>query len=299
MGRFSKLETDPAAGDPDDGDDADPLARRVGPASAPGYDIPATFGRRLTRRDDAAEAAPGPSFDAAHYQKEGEALFRAGDHRESLRKFSRAIQQDHSKVDPWIGQIRCLVALRQGREGLSWAKRGLELFPEDPRLVSVQGLAYAANGMVSRGLACSDYALGRHGEAAGLPFVWMMRGAVLAMGDNRNAESCFDKAMEARSARGEGDDWTVPFEIGLMLLDMRKPAMGVKFLEQAVQEGAAKAFVWERLGWARERLGMGAKAIEAYQAAVEIDPDNRKAGEGLARVGGSSVFTRIYRRWFR
>ena len=24
-----------------------------------------------------------------------------------------------------------------------------------------------------------------------------------------------------------------------------------------------------------------------------------KAGEGLARVGGSSVFTRIYRRWFR
>lgn len=278
MGRFSKLETHvPASSSPSD----------AGKAT-----VPEGFG---TRRTPKADLLPGPDYDARYYQMEGDRYFYHGDYEKSLRMYSRAIQMDHSTVEPWIGQVRCLIELKQAKEAMVWVKRALELFPEDARLISVQGMTYARTGMVERGLACSDYALGRPGLSAADPLVWVLRGAILSLGDSRNCEICFSKAMES----GQGDDWRTPLSLGLNLLNQKKYAKAVEFLEAAVHVEQRNDFLWERLGYARERLGLGQNAMEAYDAALHQNDGNKAAQDGLARMQRSSVWTRIARRLFR
>ncbi len=278
MGRFSKLETHvpPSSAPPEAGKSA----------------LPEGFG---TRRSSKAALHPGPDYDARYYQTEGDRYFYHGDYEKSLRMYSRAIQMDHSSVDPWVGQVRCLVELKQAKEAMVWVKRALELFPEEARLISVQGMTYAQTGMVERGLACSDYALGRPGQSAADPLVWVLRGAILSLGDNRNCEICFSKAMETR----QRDDWRTPLSLGLVLLNQKKYAKAVEFLEAAVQVEQRNDFLWERLGYARERLGLGQGAMEAYEAAIHQYDANKTARDGLSRLRQSSIWTRFARRLFK
>jgi tetratricopeptide (TPR) repeat protein len=203
MGRFSQLET----GGLDEGADS-------------GGAKPALTIREKRALANSEESAP--SYDAAYYQAEAEKLLYSGQFEKALRKYSRAAQQSKSTVDCWIGQILCLCLLNQTREAQNWSRRALELFPEDPRLISLQGMAYAMAGSVQRALACSDFALSK-GQPDSLCF--LIRAMILELAENSNSRAVFDKAMELRQA----NDYKVPLLIGLFLMNHRRPSKAIDY----------------------------------------------------------------------
>lgn len=272
MGRFSKLETGAAA---------QPQAPTEGTHEFP---------RVRKKREDSAPA--GPDYDQGHYQSEADKLYFEGEYQKALRLYSRGMTVDQSSIDPWIGQVLCLVELKQNREATMWVLRALELFPEEPRLISVQGLTYALTGTTKRALACSDYAMTK--QSSDPAFVWAIRGQILSLADNANANFCYDKAMEVR----QKDDWRTPMRIGLWLLNEKKWSRAAEFLDEAVQLNQRNAFLWKKLGYARERLGLTQPALECYNAALHLNADDREADHALARLAGTSLPERLWRRLF-
>jgi len=240
----------------------------------------------------APEEAVGPDYDQGYYLAEAENLFYQGDYQKALRLYSRAMQVDQSTVDPWIGQVLSLIELGQKREAAMWALRSLELFPEDPRLISLQGLTYALNGTIKRGLACSDYAISQPLPATA--FIWAVRGHILSLADNQNATFCFDKAMEVR----QKDDWKTPLRIGLLLISEKKWSRAAEFLELAVQVNGKNPFAWKKLGFAREQLGLAQPALEAYQAAIHLNVADKEADDAMRRLTCTSLPVRLWRRLF-
>ena len=278
MGRFSKLETEGKKGqEPADVQDDGPLGLpkvKTRPKLATGGGTP-------------AESA---DYDQGHYLSEGDKYYYDGEYQKALRYFSRAMQVDQSSVEAWIGQVKCLVVLKQYKEASIWVLRGLELFPEDPRLVSLQGLTYALNGTIKRAIGCSDYAMSRPTPATA--FIWAVRGHILSLADNQNAAFCFDKAMEVR----DKEDWRTPLEIGLLLLHERKWSRAVSFLQIAAQANQKNRFLWKKLGYANERLGLGQAAHEAYTAALHLNAGDREAEHALRNLTTTSLPIRLWRR---
>ncbi len=272
MGRFSKLETGAGASpekDPDEG----PLGLRS-----------------RVRPKPAADASGEPDYNQGHYQAEGDRLFYTGEFQKALRAYSRAMQVDHSAVEPWMGQILSLLKLKQQREAAMWAMRAIELFPEDPRLASLQGLTLALTGARQRAISCSDFAMAR--PAGGSAFTWAIRGQILSHCENANARFCFDKVLETR----EPGDWQILAQVGDFLLTEKKWARALEFLRPAVEIRSANPWLWKRLGYANEHLGFTQPALEAYRAALVINPNDREAQEHLRRLGVVSLPVRLWRK---
>lgn len=267
MGRFSKLET---------GAGATPAASQPLAAKAAAWNGPAK-----------AE----PEYDHAYYAGQAGALFFSGQYKKAMRLYSRAIQMDASRDEPWIGQVLCLLELKEYKEALVWVKRALELFPEEATLIALQGLAYAQQGMVQRGLASSDYAMNRSSRD---PLVWVIRGEILSLAGNGNAQFCFDKAIESTHP----DDWRVPMQIGLSQLRQKKWPQAARYLKMAAEHEPHNEFLWMRLGYAYERLGLSQSALEAYRAARNLNTGNSEAEDSLRRLTRTPALVRFFRRIF-
>lgn len=265
MGRFSKLETD----------------KNSTPQEAVGQ----------RRAGESRPTASEPVYDAPYYVNAGIQHYFSGDLKRALQLFSRATQVDRANLEGWAWQLLTLISLKQYKEAMVWVLRALELFPQDARIISLQGLAFAHQGMAQRGLQCSDYAIQQN---ASDPYVWLWRGQILLLAENPNAEFCMGKAMESRRS----DEWIIPALIGLAYLDQRNFARAASFLETAVQEVPQNDYLWTQLGIARERLGLMQKALECYETAVRLTPKNRVAQERLVRITQSPWLARILRRIF-
>lgn len=272
MGRFSKLETGGGAS-PDDGPDEGASGLRTRVRNKPG-----------------APARTGIDYDQGHYVAEGDRFLYSGDYQKALRAYSRAMQVDHSAIEPWVGQVIALVRQGQAREAAMWAMRAVELFPQDPRLLSLQGLTLALNGSRQRAISCSDFAMSQPG--GGSAFAWMVRGQILAISDNANAAFCFDKVMETR----EPGDWRILALTGEFLLEQKKWARALEFLRPATEANPSNGWLWKRLGFANERLGLSQPAMQAYRAAAELNPNDRDAHASVQRLGSIPLPVRIWRR---
>ena len=274
MGRFSKLETG-AGAEPEKSSADGPFGLR----------------NKVTRK--AEESTASSDYDQGHYQAEGDRHFYHGEYQAAMRAYSRSMQVDHSAIEPWVGQILALIKMKQNREAAMWALRGTELFPEDARLASLQGLTLALTGSRQRAIACSDFAMAR--ENGGSPFDWAIRGQILSQGDNANAVFCYDKARDL----SPGGDWQLMALIGDFLLQEKKWARGLEFLKAAVEINPANPWLWKRYGFANEQLAFTQAAYSAYQAALNINPNDREANDSLQRLGNVSLATRLWRRMKR
>lgn len=271
MSRFSKLET--------------------GNAATPKNDAPAIGQRRKRSAGDAVQQNDELVYDHAYYQAEGDRLFSLGYFEQALRIYSRAIQAEAAQVGPWLGQVLCLLMMGQPKEAMVWVKRALELFPEEARVIALQGSTYAHQGMVQRGIGCSDAALQR---SASDPLVWVLRGEVLSMAENRNAQFCFEKAMEMRTP-GEAK---IPMLIGQLLFKRRQWALAAEYLTIAVGAAPRNEAAWVALGQAREKLGADEAAFAAFETALQLNPENQAAQIGKSRLSHTPLLLRLARRLF-
>lgn len=272
MGRFSKLETH-AGEEPEKDPDEGPFGLR-----------------NRVRPKPTADDAPGTDYDQGHYQAEGDRHFYLGDYKMAMRAYSRAMKVDHSAIDPWVGQVLSLVRMKQYREAAMWALRAVELFPEDARLASLQGLTLALTGARQRAISCSDYAMSR--PNGGCAFCWAVRGQILSHAENPNATFCFDKVKELRA----GNDWQILAQVGEFLLTEKKWARALEFLKAAIEINPANPWLWKRLGVANEQLAFTQPALDAYNTALEMNPNDREAQDCIQRLTTVPLHTRLWRR---
>lgn len=274
MGRFSKLETGQAAEQP-------------APESTSGLDLP----KARKRTQEQLQQEPAGLYDRQHYEQRADDAFYSGDFQTALRQYSRAMTEDNNSPGPWVGQVLALAGMKQHKEAAVWASRAAAMFPQEPRVLSVQGLTLACNQAPQRAISCSDTALKyvtRDTEA----FVWAVRGRILSLSDNANSSFCFDKALELKPA----DDWKVPAWIGMMLLDDRKFSRAAHFLSKAIEINPSNGHLWVSLGKAHAHSGMNEQAMKAYRSALELNPNDRAAETAIAGLMSTPLHQRLWRK---
>lgn len=264
MGRFRKLETGT-------------------PAAPAAGDDPGTG-----RKSDGGHWTP--DYDQGHYLAEADRLFYSGEYQKALRSYSRAMEVDHAAIEPWKGQILCLIKLKQTREATMWALRAIELFPEAPELVNLQGLTLALSGANQRAISCSDFAMSL--PDGGTAFTWLIRAEILARADNPNAAYCYEKVKDLRNPA----DWRLMALAGSFLLDQKKWAMAVDFLRPAAELQPTSPWLWTLLGTANEKLGFTQPAMQAYRTALDVNPNYRPAQDAMARLVAVPLPVRLWRR---
>ena len=53
-----------------------------------------------------------------------------------LRFYSRALEEDKTLIVGWVGQVQMLVQLGELKEAETWARKALELYPNNPELLA-------------------------------------------------------------------------------------------------------------------------------------------------------------------
>lgn len=261
MGRFQKLEKTGSS------------------SSQPAQPIP--HGMVLASGEHAtAQASDYPEAVAV-----ADDAFYRGDYKAALRHYSRAFQAESTQVYPWIGQLNALLFLKQFKEAEVWSNRALDLFPEDPTLLSQRARVLAHNGNMKRALGTSDYAVSK----GATDWAWIARAEVLLLARNPNAKYCFDKAIEMA---GPGD-WKVPFMAGLMCMERQNYAAAVDFLNTAAERNMRHAHIWENLAVALTKLNFTERARDAARRAQELDPQRRGAERLRTEVESRGVVERI------
>lgn len=267
MGRFSKLE-------------------RTG--QNPGdTDVPIRPGAGQPGAAAGAASKPIESYDYPTAMQRADEHFYRGEFEKALRFYSRALQTENAQPTPWIGQIICLLQMKQMKEADLWVQRALELFPEDSSLVSLRAVVMARNGMVKRAVGTSDYAMTRGGST---PLAWIARGEVLTLAESKNAGFCFEKAMETALP----DDWKTPFLIGLVLHDQGVWASSLEYLQKAAARGAGNHWLWYLLGMCYLRLAFRQEAIDALRQSMALNPNYPPAQDAYHRVTHRNMIARFF-----
>lgn len=268
MGRFSKLERETQ----------DALVREE-------------LAEKEALKKQETASVPEEEYDAAYYLEEADRAYFSGNYKQALQLYSRAAQMDTTQHYAWIGQIYSMIEMGQWKDADLWVGRALELFPEDPALLSLRAMSYAKRGMYKRALNTTDYAMTRKGADVHTSIV---RGFVLLEADNSNANFCFMKAMET----ARESDWKTPMRIGLIYLKKKKYSPALEYFNKACAINTTNPYLWYHKGYCCEKLGLGNKALSAYQHAVDLDPEYKTAKNALARVSHSSFLVRLFRRIF-
>lgn len=180
-----------------------------------------------------------PVRDGAYFCAEGDAAYRVDELEAALRSYSRALEQDSTLFDGWLGQLRVLLETGEYSEADLWAGKALELFPEHPELLAAKAVASVRMGKRVLAQAQSDNALTRKGVTG---FVWLARAEVLLDADKPMYEHCLAKALETNPERG----W-MHWDVSRVLRRYGRAAKALNYARIAAQALPAEPGVWLEL----------------------------------------------------
>ena len=84
---------------------------------------------------------------------------RVGHYESALRLYSRALEDDKALVAGWLGQVQMLVQLEEYPEAELWARKALELFPNNGELLAGRAQAVVRLGDHKQAMLLSDGAI--------------------------------------------------------------------------------------------------------------------------------------------
>jgi tetratricopeptide (TPR) repeat protein len=237
------------------------------------------FNEPRGRKSEPAPSAPKPSrpLEADWMAKAGEQR-RTGFYEAALKYYSRALEQDRSQVDGWLGQVQMLVLLEEYPEAELWARKALELFPSHGDLMAGRAQALCRMKDSRRAYEACDGALKQAGQSA---YRWIVRGEILLAGRQTTEQHCFDKAQQVDS------DWLVPLEIALVYLYYGNPNKALMRARRAVELGSDRYYAWFIQGRCQEELGFGDQAARSFQSCLELCPGHLEARRRLENLRGS------------
>jgi tetratricopeptide (TPR) repeat protein len=245
----------------------------------PQKDQPAPGGKSPGREDR----------DAAYW------IERAGDGRRmglyelALKYYSRALELDKSLVYGWVGQAQMLVFLDEFKEAELWARKALELFPNNGDLLAGRAHALCRMGDMKGAFAACDGALRESGQSA---YRWFVRGEIMVAQKEEMDGPCFDKAQLL------DPDWLVPLEIALVYLRYHVPAKGLARARRALEAASDQAYAWYVQGLCQAALGLNPAACSSFRHCLQLSPRHVFAQEKLRETGGEWFFKSWWRRWF-
>lgn len=223
--------------------------------------------------------APKPSRSLeADWMAKADAQRRTGFYETALKYYSRALEQDRSQVDGWLGQVQMLVFLDEYPEAELWARKALELFPSHGDLMAARGQALCRMKDSKRAHEACDGALKQSGQSA---YRWIVRGEILLAGRQTTEQYCFDKALQIDS------DWLVPLEIALVYLHYGNPNKALVRARRAVELGSDQYYTWLIQGRCQEELGFGDQARRSFQSCLDLCPGHLEARRRLEEVQSS------------
>ena len=218
----------------------------------------------------------------------GDAMFFRGDHKSALRWYTRAMDKDTVAIDPWIAMLRLLLLKGDLGEAGIWIHRGLTLFPDDPRLLSMRAVLTARRGMLREALTQTDAVLERN---SGIATAQLARGEVLLIAGSRSADDCFRQGLRLLPA----DDWRSPFLIGLVHEERRQWARALEYFLLACERDSRSPATWMAIARTRAQLGQRWPALQAAERVQElcaagdvlnVQAEHLRAGSFWRRLSG-------------
>ena len=225
-------------------------------------------------------------YDQEYYLQQANEYYRKGDYEKSLRYYSRALGIDNTLVPAWVGQVRALIELKEYREAHVWVNKALEIFPGEPDLLAAKAVVYCKLGQVKQAIAISDLAMEQKTPTA---FVWLARGQVFLSKRGRNAEFCFNKAIELSK-----DDWFMYQLVGLTYMEKKQYSRAQQYLSEATSRNSTNPYLWLEVGLCCQNLGFYPRAIKCFEQALEIDPRYKPADKALTRAKRTKWVYRLF-----
>ena len=116
----------------------------------------ASINSNSVRRRKSQRPATAPSAreerDAGYWIDRAVDGRRMGLYELALKYYSRALELDKSLVVGWLGQVQMLVLLDEHNEAELWARKSLELFPNNGDLLAGRAHALSRMGDMKRAL---------------------------------------------------------------------------------------------------------------------------------------------------
>ena len=227
----------------------------------------------------------GRVIDEDYYLEKAKAAFAEENYEQSLSFYSRALQYEISLEEAWVGQIRCLIELRELQEAVIWSNRTLERFPNSSEVLSARAVAESRMGRLVQALAYSDSALGSPGCTA---YSWVARGEVLIGVNPTNAKACFAKAVELSPS-----DWAVHSWIARAYMIRGCYHQALEHLRDATRLDSSLFTCWHWTGRCCEALGEVEEAKRAYARALAIQPKFSRSRKAVERLANRDPLSRL------
>jgi tetratricopeptide (TPR) repeat protein len=227
----------------------------------------------------------GEVIDEHFYMSKATTAFIDEDYERALSYYSRALQYNITLEAAWLGQLRCLIELRELQEAIIWSNRALEKYPDSPDILAARGIAESRIGRTVAAIAYVDGAL--RGKSC-TPYTWVARGEVLIPTNIKNAEACFNKAIELSPK-----DWQLQAWIARSYLVHGHHSQALDHLRQAVRLEPNCPTCWYWIGRCWEVMGDTSEAVRAYIRALSGSSINKKAREALSRIENRGLITKL------
>jgi tetratricopeptide (TPR) repeat protein len=227
------------------------------------------------RQEAGDEDAPPLREAEVNWLAEADRHRRNGQYENALRFYSRALEDDRSLVQAWLGQVQMLNLLDEWPEAELWSKKALELFPTNADLFAAQAQAVCRQGKFKRAVELSDGSLKQAGNSW---YRWQVRGEVMLASKQETDRHCFDKAQQL-----EGD-WLVPLEAALVYLHYRQPSKALPRAQRAVEKAADQYYAWYVQGTCQAQLDHAQSARQSFARCLELSPRHAEATARLVEL---------------
>jgi len=245
--------------------------------------------------DGAGDVAQGErvaTVDAGSFVAQARKAQACGSFQAALRLYGRALEEDRSRQDAWLGQVQVLLDMGQPQEAATWMEQAGRVIGEVPGLLALRALAASRRGDADEARQWSDRAMREGSDRAD---VWLARAAVVyASGNGKVARLNLDKAHE----RDPGAD--TARRCAEVALDHGDLGAARTWLFKAERSAPDNPLVALRLGVYHERQGDLPQARHHFERALQLEPrlePARLALDDLDRRGPMARLRSSLRRW--
>jgi tetratricopeptide (TPR) repeat protein len=238
----------------------------------------------------AAASAHRVITDDVHYIGLGDEKYMLGFFEEALKVYSRALSHNPNNLQGWVGQLRMLLELGELKEARLWSQKSLEIFRDNPDLLSLQGVSYCRLGDKKKAIEFSDAAFAQQG--AGSLYMWLARGEVLLALRGKQADFALEKAASMQGFA----EWFRLLLVARTYYFHRHYTRAMQKAREAIELKPTSPFAWHVLGNCQEAMRQFKKAEQSYRDAMVLFPDRDypPSKAALSTLGNLGLMKRLF-----